>query len=122
MPEAAVDEAPTPTPPEPAVSASPVPQSAPSRVSEERVPSPTPEVAEPVLATGTVTFLLEPASLFVQTDAGIAGHRRAQVLALGPQLVKVGKGSQTWECTVPVRKGHTQYLVRQADRTCVPGR
>lgn len=92
----------------PVVSPRPTPVSAP--------PPPNPE------ETGTVTFVLEPTTLSVATTAGPAGHRRALALPLGPQVVRVLGGTEAWECTVPVRRGHSQYVVRDQDRTCVPGR
>ncbi|TNE88984.1 MAG: hypothetical protein EP330_12660, partial [Deltaproteobacteria bacterium] len=104
--------------PAPVVPKPVAPRPAPVEVAPEPTPAPKPAPTQ----VGSVTFVLEPSSLTVETAGGAVANRRAIALPVGPQLVRVTGGDDPWECTVPVREGHSQYVVRQSDHACVPSR
>lgn len=105
---------------EPAPSAAPGPAPAlPAEPTQVARPTPAPVAAPAPAPQGTVTFVLEPPDLVVQTDAGRVRTRRAVSLDVGPQRIRVLGPGPAWECTIPVPEGHVQYAVRADGRRCI---
>ncbi|MCO4745669.1 MAG: serine/threonine protein kinase [Proteobacteria bacterium] len=111
-----VEPAPAPVP-------APAPIARPKPVVPAPVPAPEPSPEAPVAPTlGSVTFVLEPADLVVHTSEGQVVSRRALQLPVGSHEVRVRDEGAVWECTVLVREGHSQYVVRGTDKACVASR